>query len=125
MVGYGVSEQVDVGGRLIYRYRDDDRYSPSLTTSDYGASVFGRYHVAKPVFLQAEYEWLSYELVFTDGSTDRDDFGSVLAGAGIVQPLGGQSSFFASALYNFSYDDDEPSPYDDPWVVRIGVGFGF
>jgi len=124
-VGYSVTDRLGVGARLTYRYRDDERYSPNLSTNDYGASLFGRYHVTQPVFLQLEYEYLSYEYAFTDGSTARDDFDSVLAGAGVLQPLGGSSSFFAMALYNLSYQDDEPSPYDDPWVIRIGVGFAF
>ena len=87
--------------------------------------MFARYIVREPVFVQLEYEWLSYEIPFFDGSTERDEYGSVLAGGGFAQRIGDRSSFFVSALYNFSYDDDEPSPYDDPWVIRVGVGFGF
>ncbi len=124
-VGYSVNERLGVGARLIYSYRDDDRYSPSLTTSDYGSSVFGRYQVAQPVFLQAEVEFLSYEYGLTDGSTVRDAFESVLVGGGVLQPMGGNANFFVAALYNFSYQDDEPSPYSDPWVFRIGIGVGF
>ena len=125
IVGYSVTPKLGVGARAIYRYRDDERYSPSLSTSDYGASLFTRYDVAEPFFLQAEYERLSYEYLLFDGSTDRDDYDSLLLGAGVSQRLGGSSSFFAAALYNLSYDDDEISPYDGPWVVRVGVGFGF
>jgi hypothetical protein len=125
MVGYHATDKIDVGGRLIFRYRDDERYSPSLSTTDYGASVFARYAVKAPFFLQAEYEWLSYEIPFTDGSTDRDNYDSILVGGGFAQRMGDRSSFFVSALYNFSYDDNEPSPYTDPWVIRVGVGFGF
>ena len=29
------------------------------------------------------------------------------------------------AMYNFTWDEDEPSPYDEPWVVRGGLGFRF
>lgn len=125
VAGYAVTPRLGVGARLTYSYRDDERYSPSLTTNDYGASLFGRYTVTRPVFLQLEYEWLSYEYATSAGSTVRDDFDSVLGGAGVTQPLGDHSSFFAMALYNFSYSDDEPSPYSDPWIIRVGVGFGF
>jgi hypothetical protein len=125
IVGYSATERLDVGGRLIFRYRDDERYTPDLTTTDWGASVFGRYLVAQPFFVQLEYEWLSYEILFFDGSTERDGYGSLFAGGGFSQRMGDRSSFFVSALYNFSYDDEEPSPYDDPWVIRVGVGFGF
>ena len=126
VVGYSLTPRFDVGGRLIYRSREDDRFSPTLNTSDYGGSLFGRFFVLPPsFFLQAEYEHLSYEFPVVGGGTDRDDFDSVLGGGGISRPIGGRGSFFALALYNFSYDDDELSPYDDPWVFRVGVGFGF
>ena len=29
------------------------------------------------------------------------------------------------ALYNRTWEEDEPSPYAEPWVVRAGVGFSF
>ncbi len=125
VAGYDATARLGVGARLTYRYRDDERYSPSLTTTDYGASLFGRYEVTQPVFLQVEYEYLSYEYPLTGGSIVRDDYDSVLAGAGVTQPIGGNGSLFVTALYNFSYHDDEPSPYDDPWVIRVGVGFAF
>jgi len=125
IVGYAATERIDVGARLIFRYRDDERYSPSLSATDYGASLFSRYSVTRPVFLQLEYEYLSYEYPLLDGSSERDDYDSLFAGAGVSQVLGDHSSFFVAALYNFSYDEDELSPYDDPWVLRVGVGFGF
>lgn len=125
LVGVRVAPRVDVGGGLIYRYRKDQRFDPSLRTSDYGGNVFARYHVAPPVFLHAEYEYLDYEYATFTGGTDRDSYDSVLAGVGFAPSSSGRASFYALALYNFSYDDDEISPYDDPWVVRVGVAFGF
>ena len=125
VVGYAVTDEVSVGAGLIYRYREDSRFSPSLSTNDYGGSLFVRYRFHPNVFLQGEYEYLSYEFRQFDGSTEREDFGSVLGGLGYSQPIGPRSSFFASALYNFSYDSNERSPYDSPWVVRFGIGVSF
>jgi len=125
LVGYQVTDNTTVGGGLIYRQREDERVEPTFSTNDYGASVFVRYHVIPRMFLQGEYEYLSYEFRQFDGSTDRDDFGSVLGGLGYSQPIGPRSGFFASTLYNFSYDKDERSPYDSPWVVRFGIGVRF
>jgi hypothetical protein len=125
VVGVRVTPRVSVGGSLIYRYRKDDRFTPDLSTTDYGASLFARYRLLGPTFLQAEYEHLSYEYRL-DGSMRRDDFNSVLGGAGFVTPIAGRASFFALALYNFSYDRDEfPNPYSDSWIYRAGVTFGF
>jgi hypothetical protein len=126
IVGFSATEQLSVGGGVLYRYRKDDRYSESLSTDDYGANVFVRYRFLPSVFAHAEYEYLSYEFVQFDLSTDRDDFNSLLVGPGFVQTMGDRSSFYALALYNFSYDDtDLYSPYSDAWSYRVGVSFGF
>lgn len=125
-VGYRATDQFHIGGGLLYRYRDDGRFEPSLSTDDYGANLFARYYVTPGLFGHAEYEYLDYEFVNFDLSKDRDQFSSLLAGPGIAQPLGRRASFFAMALYNFSYDSaDLFSPYDDEWVYRVGVGIGF
>ena len=126
IVGFSATKKLSVGGGITYRYRDDDRFADSLSTSDYGANVFVRYTILPALFAHAEYEYLSYEFVRSDLSKDRDNFNSVLAGPGFYQPLGKRTAFFALALYNFSYDsDDFFSPYDDEWVYRVGVSFGF
>jgi hypothetical protein len=125
LVGAWLSPQVSIGGSLIYRYRNDDRYRESLSTSDYGGSVFGRYLIWNPLFVHAEVEYLSYEYVQYDLSTERDGFTSVFVGGGAAFPMGRQSSAYVEALYNLSYSSGEPSPYDSPWVVRFGIGVGF
>jgi hypothetical protein len=123
VVGYNVTKKLATGGRLIFRYVDDKRFDTSST--DYGASVFARYFVAKQVFVQGEFEYLWYEYAVSGGGTTREGFDSLFGGVGFSQPIGRRSSFFVSAMYNFSYDDDGPSPYADAWVIRAGVGFGF
>jgi len=125
LVGYAVTEKLHAGAALTYRYRKDTRFLDDISTSDYGGSLFLRYRVTRPIFLQAEYEYLDYEFVRFDGSTGRDQYDSVLGGVGFVQGVGGRASFFALALYNFSYSDSDPGPYSDPWVVRVGAAFGF
>lgn len=125
VLGYWVTDDFTVGARAIFRYRDDNRFDPDLSTTDYGASLFGRYLLADHWFVQGEYEYLSYEFRTSSNSTDREAFGSWLAGGGYTQQLSPHASFFASALYNLSYDEDELSPYDGPWVIRASFGFRF
>ena len=125
IVGYNATDRLSVGGGLIFRYRTDDRFSPSFDSTDYGGSGFSRFRVVKPLFLQAEYQYLSYEFVRPGGTTDRDGYNSLLGGAGYSRSLGHRTSFFTTLLYNFLYDDNELSPYDDPWIIRVGVGFSF
>jgi hypothetical protein len=126
LIGYRIHPKVTIGTSLIYQWQSDDRYSKSVSTTSYGGRVFAQYYPRPVLFFQAEYEYLNYEYVQVNLSTVRTDASSVLAGAGISQPLGGRGFFFASALYNFSYDsNDLTSPYSSPWVYRAGVGFGF
>jgi hypothetical protein len=126
LLGYRVDDRLSVGGSLIFRYRDDDRFSPSVNTSDYGGGLFARYTVVAPFFLQAEYEYLNYEVLRPDRSTERMNANSVFAGGGVTHPLNRNVSLFATVLYNLTYSSyDEPGPYSSPWVVRFGVSAGF
>jgi hypothetical protein len=125
MLGAWINPKVTAGGSLIYRYRRDSRTPETISTSDYGASIFGRYLVWDPLYLHAEVEYLSYEFIQFDLSTDREGFTSFFVGAGAGTPISRNASFFATVLYNLSYSSGERSPYGSPWVVRMGVGFGF
>jgi hypothetical protein len=124
LVGYRATDELSLGLRLIYRWRHDSRYEPSLDASDYGAGVFARYDLFRGLFLHGEYEHLSYEYRDFDGSEQRDGYDSILGGGGFSRPIGGGSSLYTTVLYNFNYDEAD-SPYSDPWVVRVGVAFGF
>ena len=123
-VGFEATNKLSVGLSLVYRYSDDQRFDPDLSTNDYGASLFARYAIVPGFFGQAEFEYLNYEFRRFDGSEDRDQFDSLRAGLGYSQSLGGRSSLYTVALYNFNYDDAN-SPYDDPWTYRVGVAVGF
>jgi hypothetical protein len=128
MIGYNVNPKTAVGVSFLYRYRTDDRFSQSYSTTDYGATLFARYNVTPSLFLQAEYEYLDYEFAVLSGTnfarTERDTFDSFLAGGGIQKSLGGNASMYFTALYNFNYDDPG-SPYSEPVIIRFGIGVGF
>jgi len=126
IVGYDITPRWSAGTRVSYRNTTVEQSGRDVTTSDYGAGVFATFGVKGPFFLQAEYEYLNYEFVDFDASSERDDFESVLLGGGFSHALTPNSTLFFAALYNLSYDDsDEPSPYDDPYVIRFGIGFHF
>jgi hypothetical protein len=126
LFGVHLNKQFSVGGSLIYRWTNDDRYAESLNFNDYGARAFVQYFPVPNFFGQLEYEYLNYEYALPTLDTDRNTQGSLFVGGGISQPMGGKAAFFASALYNLSYDDNDPfRPYDSPWVIRAGVGVGF
>lgn len=126
LVGYQLNPRVSFGLGAFYRWASDDRYSPSVDTSDYGGSVFSRINVVRPIYAHIEYEFVNYEYPTVPGSTIRASDSNALVGAGLFQPMGGRGGFYATALYNLTYDSDDPtSPYDSPWVYRLGFTFGF
>lgn len=126
IVGYKLSEKVVPGISLMYRYTNNKFYSPSISTTDYGISPFVRYMVGGGFFLHTEYEYLNYEYPVTPTETLRKGFGSFLAGGGFFQPIGRRAGFFASVLYNFSYQSNNPiNPYPSPIIFRFGITAGF
>lgn len=126
MIGLQITDDFSTGINLVYRYRDDSRYTPSLSTSDYGGGVFARYRVLPNLFAQTEYEYLNFEYYDLNADKRSDSYSSFLVGGGISQPIGSNAALHAAVLYNFSYSDsDLYRPYDSPWVVRIGVSAGF
>ena len=135
IIGYMITPKLSTGVRLMYQYTTFDYYysngrKENYSGNDYGASIFGRQMLFGPIFLQAEYEYLNYSALYSDGSKGRADFNSFLAGGGISQPIGRKAFLFLTVLYNFSYEsynnyNSVRSPYNSPWVVRVGVTAGF
>jgi hypothetical protein len=125
-IGCMITPRLSGGGGFLFRYRNDARYNPDLSTSDYGANAFGRFMVFRPLFVQAEYEYLNYEFLNADATKERKGLNSFFGGGGFSQPISRNASFFIMGLYNFTYDSTVAySPYYDPWKLKLGVAFGF
>ncbi len=136
IIGYRATPKLSVGLRLMYQYTTFDyndiqnQTSKKYKGNDFGIGGFARYALFGPVYLQGEYEHLSYDGLSYDGTSTRSGFDSYMAGAGFTQSLGGKASFFITAMYNFSYDGFNQNgvyrfPYNSPWVIRVGVAAGF
>ncbi|MDN5212325.1 hypothetical protein QQ020_09705 [Fulvivirgaceae bacterium BMA12] len=117
LAGYMITNMFSAGLGVTYRYisiRDVD-----FNTSIYGGRVFARHNLGEQFFLYTEYESLRNELRFGDG-TRREWVPGFFVGGGLFQPIGNSGVGFAvTALYNFSYDEIR-SPYNSPWVFRVG-----
>ena len=135
IIGYRVTPRLSTALRFMYQYTTYDYYdyqaqeTMNYSGNDYGIGGFARFMVYGPVYLQAEYEHLNYDGLDYTGSY-RSTFDSFMAGAGIAQPVGRNVFLFFTAMYNFSYDNFNSNnvyrtPYDSPWVIRIGVTAGF
>ncbi len=126
LVGYRIMPKMDGGMQVFYRWVNDSRYPEDVSTDDYGANVFLRYFVLPSIFVQGQYEFINYEFILPSLQTERDTANSFLAGGGYSQPIGHGAAFYFSALYNFSYDDNDlTSPYGDAWQIQGGVTVGF
>ena len=126
LVGYRFLPKLDGGMQVFYRWVNDGRYPEDIETDEYGADLFARYFVLPSIFLEGAYEFINYEFVLPSLDTERDTANSFLAGGGYSQPIGHGAGFYFSALYNFSYDENDlTSPYGDAWRVQAGVTVGF
>jgi hypothetical protein len=126
VIGYSITKKLIAGTGLTYRYTSYKVFKPSVKLTDYGVSPFARFMVYKSLFVQTEYEFLNYEFPQGGSETFRRSFDSFLAGGGIIQPVGKNLSFYAMALYNFSYQSNPTgyTPYNSPWVIRAGINIG-
>ena len=126
LVGFYPLERVATGIRLTYRYRNDERYTPQLRSNDYGAGVFARFYIIPSIFLQGEYDYLSYDYITRFNQEERGSDTRLMGGAGFSTAVNDHISVSLTGLYDFLYDEDDLySAYGSPWVIRGGIGFGF
>jgi hypothetical protein len=127
-LGFIVVPKFHLGGSIVYRYRKDKRFEPDLSTTQWGGSLYGRYFVYSPIFLQAGAEQISWEFPILDEFGNVDvvdaDHTAVLIGPGFALPLGPKAASYMTFLYDINYDSDGPNPYDRPWMIRVGIGIG-
>jgi hypothetical protein len=135
LVGYYITPRLAAGGGIRFEYyRDKGYYSPYQTTI-YGGDIFSRYTIIRNlgeglniglntgIFVQVEYEALSLEKAYFEPPyTEAGRFfvHSILAGGGLIQPIGNRSAFIFTVLYNLN--ETARSPYSNP-IVRVGFTF--
>lgn len=122
---------VDKGRKLStglgasYWYFRDSRYTPALEQSVYGYRLFSRYRVIEQAFLHAEFLHLNAERYSTlDQTVQRMWVPHLLVGAGYVQPLGGNASFYLQVLFEVLQDPNSLYLGQGP-ILSGGVGVGF
>ena len=126
LVGFRAAPRLDLGVQPFYRWTNDDRYSTNVEYTDYGARLFARVRIVSSFFAEADYEFTSYEYATGFGGTTRATYNSFLAGGGYTIPLGRNAGMYFSALYDFSYDGNDPySAYDSPVQFQVGFSVGF
>jgi hypothetical protein len=125
LVGFRVVPRVDLGVQPFYRWTDYGGYS----TTDYGTRLFTRVRLVSSFFVEADYQFTSYEQGYTypNGAigTTRATNNAFLAGGGYTVPLGRNAGLYFSALYDFTYDNGPNAAYDSPVQFQVGVAVGF
>ncbi len=126
LVGFKVVPHLELGVQPYYRWVDDSRYSPSVSTNDYGLGVFARMPIVRGFFAETDYQYTNYQYVDAFGLKVRSTHNAFLAGGGYTIPAGEHVGIYTSALYEFTYDGNDPyRVYDSPLRVQVGVAVGF
>ncbi len=125
LVGYKVTPDFHVGARVTYIY--SSYYGNQSNT--YGGSLFGRYTFLKFLYVQAEFEVMSYQY-YALVSQQPDAYQSVrntltnlYLGGGYYQSFGNAFATFG-IFYNVLEDPTQVNLYTNPFF-RIGFGVGF
>lgn len=126
LVGYRFTDKFSAGLGITYIYfKTNYNNFPDFETNIYGYRFFTRYSITQQFYATAEYENLSLEFFNSiDGSVGRQWVPGAFVGGGYFQPIGRNAGFNIAALYNVLYDDLK-SPYNSPWVFRVGITAGF
>ena len=127
VLGYIVNPKLTIGAGPSFQYWEDRRFIPSLKTTIYGGSTFGRYFILEQFFLQAEFEVLNLEEInfapTSDfSSRDRVTIPVFFVGGGYSQRTSNGSGFFVSLMYDVIGDLN--SPYPNDLVFRVGGFIG-
>lgn len=124
LVAYKVRPKLSVGLQIGYEYVRDTRFSDTLTSHNYGGSIFSRYRVIPQLFAHAEYALVNYEIHTSLSSSERQTVPFLFLGGGYSQRIRPGTWAFVQVIFDVLQDNK--SPYDD-WepFVSFGVGVGF
>jgi hypothetical protein len=125
MLGYKVTPQFHVGAKIGYAYTEDKRYeNATITSHNYGGSVFSRYLIVRGLYAHTEFMYWSYRYQTENLEGERTWVPFVLVGGGYVQPISASAAVFLEVLWDILRDENSPYDSSEP-RVKIGVGVGF
>lgn len=122
LAGVMLTERFSTGIGATYQYFNDTRF-PGGNNNLYGGRLFARYNVFPNIFLHSEYENLNFDLYnLRTERFERSWIPSYFVGAGYFTPFGDRGGANFMLLYNLQYDARR-SPYNEPYVIRVGFVF--
>ena len=120
LLGYRITSDYSVGIGLKYNYFSDRRFSPALTSSIYGGSVFTRYRFLDKLVAHAEFEMLNISNFNSISSSGRAWIPVGLVGGGYAS-----NGFQVLALYDLIDDPNNPYVGTFGGESRIYLRIGF
>lgn len=122
VLGFRATETFWVGVGGVYHFQRYQREN----LNNYGGRAFAQQQVFNNFLVHAEYEHLSVEYFWNNGTgiadRRRQSKGIPMAGLGYRQRIGAKAAADILVLYNFN--DTFPSPYSNP-VIRAGFSIPF
>jgi hypothetical protein len=124
LVGYKVTPQFSLGGKVSYTFVNDKRYSQDYSTSNYGLSLFSRYRISPRLYAHVEYSAMNYELYNFEEDSEREWVSFLFVGGGFSQPITKNSWLTAQVLFDVLQNENSPYKNWEPFF-SVGVGVGF
>ena len=125
LAGVMITEKFSTGLGATYQYQNFRRANSS--SSVYGGRIFGRYNVIDNFFAHTEVESLNTAYLVPGATPDldrltRDWVTGIFVGGRYFTPFGSRGGANITLLYNLTYDNRR-SPYNEPYVIRVGFVF--
>lgn len=145
-VGYRIIDQLEIGARLVYHLEyskarpwDPGSLHPMPATDRQSCNYFGvapyiNFEFWRGFYVQAEYEGVYGITKHTSAGQQIKDgqwYNSLPLGIGYRLYLGASGFAYVAGFYNvfdLVNETDHPwalSPYNSPWVARVGFCWGF
>ncbi|MGB8330125.1 MAG: hypothetical protein WCE62_08340 [Polyangiales bacterium] len=121
-VSYIVKRIVEPGVALRYQFSRDRVVEPEVTWNTFGASLFVRLYPIQPLFFLVEGEVINTGAKQAGFTYDRETYGNLLLGGGVVFGVGRGAfmgmSLKIAVLRNPFYPDAFP-------IISAGAGYAF
>jgi hypothetical protein len=124
LIGYSFTPKLSAGITGLYEYRTYDYLGQTKKSNDYGGSIFARFRVVQPIYLHAEYSYISYEFYDVNDKSYRQGVPFLFVGAGYVQRVGKNTYVYGQILFDVIQSDKSPYSQWEPFY-SFGVSVGF
>jgi hypothetical protein len=124
LIGYSLTPKLSLGLTGLYEYNSYETYYGKQNYSNYGGSVFSRFHIIPQLYAHAEFSYINYEFSSLNNATYRQGVPFVFLGGGYAQRIGGNSFVYAQILFDVLQDSNSPYVEWTPFY-SVGVSIGF